>query len=204
MTDTLKAPQSGRGPMVYVGIMFAAIGTVIALAATGAINGPTALVLMIAPLWLIIPAIKAANRKANASCGGKGIANRRYLRRIAMFTSFYLATLALMTFVSKSYDPSLELRTFLAILPGLAIAGMFWAIGRLIIEQTDEFIRMLTIRQSLWATGFALSAASVWGFLEQADIVIHVDAYWWAVWWFFGLGVGAIANRIQYGTWGAA
>ncbi len=204
MTDTLKAPQSGRGPMVYVGIMFAAIGTVIALAATGAINGPTALVLMIAPLWLIIPAIKAANRKANASCGGKGVANRRYLRRIAMFTSFYLATLALMTFVSKSYDPSLELRTLLAILPGLAIAGMFWAIGRLIIEQTDEFIRMLTIRQSLWATGFALSAASVWGFLEQADIVIHVDAYWWAVWWFFGLGVGAIANRIQYGTWGAA
>ncbi|MXO82250.1 hypothetical protein GRI35_02530 [Altererythrobacter aestiaquae] len=202
MNGTAQTPQR-RGPMLYVGLMFAAIGTVIALAATGAINGPTALIVMIAPLWLIIPAIKAANRRAEASCGGKNEVNRRYTKRVATFTSFYLATLALMTFVSKDYDPSLELRTFLAILPGLAIAGVFWAIGRLIVEQTDEFIRMLTIRQSLWATGFALSAASVWGFLENAEIVIHVDAYWWAVVWFLGLGLGAIANRIQYGTWGA-
>ncbi|MXO91550.1 hypothetical protein GRI41_12005 [Altererythrobacter aquaemixtae] len=203
MTNTAPTPPQGKSPFLYVGIMFAAIGTVIALAATDAINGPTALILMIAPLWLVIPAVKAANRRAEASCAGKGEVNRRYLRRVAMFTSFYLATLALMKFINKDFDPAIELRTFLALLPGLAIAGIFWSIGRLIVEQTDEFIRMLTIRQSLWATGFALSAASVWGFLEQADIVIHLDAYWWAVWWFFGLGVGAVINRIQYGTWGA-
>ncbi len=207
MTEIETTKPAGRSPFFYAGMMFAAIGTIVGLAATDAINGTTALILMILPLWLIIPLVKAANRRADASnsaCAGSKHANKRYLKRVAFFTAFYLGSLALLTFVTKNYDPALELRTIMAALPGLAIAGMFWAIGRLIIEQTDEFIRMLTIRQSLWATGFALSTASVWGFLEQADIVIHVDAYWWAVWWFFGLGVGAVANRIQYGTWGAA
>ncbi len=205
---TTESRLSGqrRSPFFYAGMMLAAIGAIVALAATNAIGSTAATILMIAPLWLAIPMVKAANRRAdavNAACASKGEVNRRYIKRIALFTSLYLATLALATFASREYSPPLELRTFLSTLPGLAIAGMFWAIGRLIVEQTDEFIRMLTIRQSLWATGFALSAASVWGFLEQADIVIHVDAYWWAVVWFFGLGVGAVINRIQYGTWGA-
>ena len=186
--------------------MLGSIGAVVGLAASDAINGSTALILMIAPLWLAIPMVRAANRRADASndaCGSKGEVNRRYVKRVAFFTSLYLAALALQNFVFRDYNPSFELKAFLALLPGLAIVGVFWAIGRLIIEQSDEFMRMLTIRQSLWATGFALSAASVWGFLETADIVIHIDAYWWAVVWFFGLGVGAIINRIQYGTWGA-
>ena len=40
--------------------------------------------------------------------------------------------------------------------------------------------------------------------LEAADLVMHVDAYWWPVAWFLGLFIGAVANRIEYGTWGAA
>ena len=54
----------------------------------------------------------------------------------------------------------------LAILPGLAIAGVFLAIGRLIVEEEDEFIRMLIVRQSLIATGFASSISTVYGFLD--------------------------------------
>jgi len=206
MTDATTTKSSGRSPWFWGGLIFASWGAVFGLAASDAINSPTALILMIAPLGLVIPMMNAASRMSDmggAACVGKGAAQRRYMKRVAVSTSLYLAALALMAFVSRDYDPSLELRTFLAILPGLAVVGIFWAIGRLIVEERDEFMRMLIIRQSLWATGFALSAASVWGFLEQADIVIHIDSYWWAVWWFFGLGVGAIANRIQYGTWGA-
>lgn len=206
MTASANTAPRGRSPWFWAGLMLGSIGAIVGLAASDAINGPTALILMIAPLGLIFPLIRAANRRADvtsAACSTSSEANSRYLKRVALFTSLYLLTLAVMTFAGKEHDPSLELRTFLAILPGLAIVGVFWAVGRLIVEQTDEFIRMLTIRQSLWATGFAMSAASVWGFLESADIVIHLDAYWWAVAWFFGLGVGAIANRIQYGTWGA-
>ena len=38
-------------------------------------------------------------------------------------------------------------------MPGLAICGVFWAIGRLIVDEKDEFIRMLIVRQTLIATG---------------------------------------------------
>ena len=72
-------------------------------------------------------------------------------------------------------------RLIIAAMPGFAIVGFFWAIGRLIIEEKDEFMRMLTIRQILISSALALSAASVWGFLESADLVMHLDGYWYAV-----------------------
>ena len=90
----------------------------------------------------------------------------------------------------------------LAVLPGLAIMGIFWSIARLMVEEQDEFIRMLIVRQSLIATGLALSVASVWGFLEAYGVAPHIDSYWVAVLWFFGLGVGAVANKVQYGAVG--
>ncbi len=203
MTGNVIEPRPGKGPFFYGGLMFAAIGVIVALAATDAINTPTALVLMAAPLALVIPMMKAEAKRVNPGCAGKGEAQSRYIRRVALFTSLYLISLAIMTLAEKQYDPAEAVRVILATLPGLAIIGVFWAIGRLIVEEQDEFMRMLIIRQSLVATGFALSAASVWGFLENANIVIHLDAYWWAVAWFFGLFLGAVWNRIEYGTWGA-
>lgn len=209
MTDTpanAATSKTGakRGPWFWGGLMMGAYGAIAGLAISGAIERTAILILMMLPLGLTIPLIKAANRKAdNVTCFGKGEAQKRYIKRVAISTSFYLAAFALMTFTNAGGDPPLALRAFLAILPGLAIIGIFWAIGRLIIEEQDEFMRMLIVRQSLVATGFALSAASIWGFLEAADVVPHLDAYWVAVAWFFGLGLGAIMNRIQYGTWGA-
>ena len=54
---------------------------------------------------------------------------------------------------------------------------------------------MLMVRQTLWATGFALSVATIWGFLENFDLVGHVDAYYVAVLWFVGLGLGALHQQ---------
>ena len=83
-----------------------------------------------------------------------------------------------------------------AILPALPIIGIFGAMGRYLVEEPDEYIRMLMVRQSLWAGGFALSVATVWGFLESFDLVDHVDSYSVALLWFFGLGVGALMNKL--------
>lgn len=204
MTEAKLSKKTQRGPWFWGGLMMGAYGAIAGLAISGAIERTAVLVLMMLPLGLIFPLVKAANRKADSvSCFGKGEAQKRYIKRVAISTSFYLAAFALMTFSIADGDPPFALRALLAILPGLAIIGIFWAIGRLIIEEQDEFMRMLIVRQSLVATGFALSAASIWGFLEAADVVPHLDAYWVAVAWFFGLGLGAIMNRIQYGTWGA-
>ena len=62
-----------------------------------------------------------------------------------------------------------------AVLPALPIIGIFAAIGRYLVEEQDEYLRMLMVRQTLWASAFALSVATVWGFLESFDMVGHVD-----------------------------
>lgn len=82
-----------------------------------------------------------------------------------------------------------------AVLPALPIIGMFGAIGRYLIEESDEYLRMLMVRQSLVASGFALSVSTIWGFLESFDLVAHLDSYWVAVAWFGGLGLGEGVNR---------
>ena len=67
-------------------------------------------------------------------------------------------------------------------------------IGRLLVEEQDEYLRMLLVRQTLVATGFTLTIVTVWGFLENLDLVAHVDAFYVAILWFVGLGVGSCFN----------
>ena len=85
-------------------------------------------------------------------------------------------------------------------LPALPIIGIFAAIGRYLVEEQDEYVRMLMVRQTLWASGFALSAATIWGFLESFGLVDHVEAYYIAVLWFGGLGLGACMNKLTLGS----
>ena len=121
-------------------------------------------------------------------------AMRRYLVRLAVSMTAYILTLALaLRFVGGGIvtGPPAYL---LALLPGLSVAGVFWAVGRLMIEEQDEYLRMIFVRQSLVATGFTLSIVTMWGFLENFDLVPHVDAFYVAILWFFGLGVGNCYN----------
>jgi hypothetical protein len=85
-----------------------------------------------------------------------------------------------------------------AILPALPIIGIFAAIGLYLAEEQDEYIRMLMVRQTLWASGFALSLATIWGFLESFRLVGHAESFYVAVLWFGGLGLGACANKLTF------
>ena len=89
-----------------------------------------------------------------------------------------------------------------AILPALPIIGIFAAMGRYLVEEQDEYVRMLMVRQTLWASGFALSVATVWGFLESFDLAGHVDSYYVVILWFGGLGLGSCINRLTLGDAG--
>lgn len=132
----------------------------------------------------------------------KSKAQRTYLIRMIIVSVIYLAAIFLAGSMIEEGDPVTPLTVVLAVMPGLSVVGYIWAIARLMVEESDEFLRMLIVRQSLIATGIALSAASVWGFLEQFGVVAHIDAYWWAVIYFFGFGVGAAINRFQFGASG--
>ncbi len=132
----------------------------------------------------------------------RSAAQRRYIQRTLLFSGLYMLSLFVAVFLHSRGLMEGPLAYPLAILPGLAIAGVFLAIGRLIVEEEDEFIRMLIVRQSLIATGFALSISTVYGFLNSFELAPPIPAYWTTILWFAGLGVGAVANKLQYGAWG--
>jgi hypothetical protein len=121
-------------------------------------------------------------------------AQRRYVLRIAIFTAAYIVTLIAAIHYVGSGMVTGPLSYALGILPGLSVAGYFWAIARLIVEERDEYLRMLMVRQALVATGFTLSLVTIWGFLENLRLVPHVDAFYVAILWFVGLGVGSLCN----------
>lgn len=122
-------------------------------------------------------------------------AARRYNRSVLLLCAAYAVLLIGAILLFKNHVPTGPLAYLVAVLPAVPIIGVFAAIGRFIAEETDEYQRMLLIRQTLVATGFALSVATIWGFLESFDLVGHVDGYYTAVLWFGGLGLGACVNR---------
>lgn len=127
---------------------------------------------------------------------------RQYNRRVVWLSLLYAVFLIGAVYGFKFHLLSGIAAYAAAILPALPIIGIFAAIGRYLVEEQDEYVRMLMVRQTLWASGFALSMATVWGFLENFDLVGHVDAYYIAVLWFGGLGLGACINRFTLGDAG--
>lgn len=121
---------------------------------------------------------------------------RRYNRRVLLLSVIYAVTLMAAVYVFEHHLLSGVAAYAMAILPALPIVGIFAAIGGYLIDEQDEYLRMLMIRQTLWASGFALSIATIWGFLESFEMVGHVEAFYVAVLWFGGLGLGACANKL--------
>ena len=122
------------------------------------------------------------------------LAIRRYNRRVIVLMLIYAAALMLAVYGFNHYLLRGPLAYVVAILPALPIIGVFAAMGRYLVEETDEYVRMLTVRQTPYATGFALSIATIWGFLEAFDLVGHIESYYIAVLWFGGLGFGSCMN----------
>ena len=124
------------------------------------------------------------------------IVTRRYTMRLLTVMTIYVVTLIGVNLWFKHAPPTGALAYVAAILPALPIIAVFVVIGRLLVELRDEYVRMLLVRQSLIATGFALSVATAWGFLEDFLNVPHMPGYYAAVLWFGGLGLGGCVNAV--------
>jgi hypothetical protein len=129
-------------------------------------------------------------------------AQRRYTISVLLLSVAYMLILFGVITFFKNSNPRGASAYVAAVLPALPIIGIFFAMGRYLIDEQDEYVRMLVVRQTLWASGFALSIATIWGFLENFDLVGHVDAYYAAVLWFGGLGIGSLMNRLTLGSSG--
>ena len=130
---------------------------------------------------------------------------RRYLGRLAVLMVLYLITLFIAVRTFRADAISGPAAAALALAPALPIIGVFWAVMRFLVEERDEFIRLLQVRQCLVATGFCLTIMTIWEFLQNFDLVPPghggVGA---AFFWFLGLGFGALYTRITLGTAGCA
>jgi len=132
----------------------------------------------------------------------RNVAQRRYTRSVLLLSVAYMLILFGVVSFFRNGAPAGLSAYAAAILPGLPIVGIFVVMGRYLIEEQDEYLRMRVARQCLVATGFALSIATVWGFLENFGLAPRVDSYWAAILWFGGLGVGSLFNRITLGDGG--
>lgn len=134
----------------------------------------------------------------------KSPAIRRYVIRLAVLMTIYVVVLFAAVTLFKSGAVSGPLAWPLAIAPALPIIGVFWAVMRLLIEEPDEFVRMMHVRQSLIATGFCLTVMTIWEFLQNFDLVAPGNGgFGAAFFWFIGLGVGAVYNWRTMGTTGS-
>jgi drug/metabolite transporter (DMT)-like permease len=123
-------------------------------------------------------------------------AQRRYNHRVLGLSLAYAGALIGVSFVFRGDPPAGPVAWALALLPALPLVGIFLAMGRYLVEEGDEYLRSVMVRQSLIATGFMLIVTTCWGFLQSFDQVPRVDFYWAAIVWFAGLGLGGCANRL--------
>lgn len=127
-------------------------------------------------------------------------AMKRYNRRVIGLSLLYGVFILIAVYGFKHQLLHGFVAYVVAILPALPIIGIFGAMGRYLIEEQDEYVRMLMVRQTLWASGIALSIATIWGFLESFDLVGHIDAWNIVIVWFLGLGIGSVINKLTLGA----
>jgi hypothetical protein len=123
-------------------------------------------------------------------------AQHRYNRRVLILAVVYAAFLFPAAFLLSRHLVAGPLAVVLGVLPALPVVGFFVAAGAYLVDEQDEYLRMLFTRQSLIATGAAMTAATVWGFLEGFDLVRHAVAYSWPIVWFAGLAAGGCVNKL--------
>ena len=131
----------------------------------------------------------------------RSAAVRRYSQRILMLVVLYLVSLFAAVSLFRAGAVSGAAAWALAIAPALPIIGVFWAVMRFMIEEQDEFIRLLIARQCLVATGFCLTIMTVWEFLQNFDLVpLGNGGFGAAFFWFVGLIVGGVYNKLTIGS----
>jgi hypothetical protein len=69
--------------------------------------------------------------------------------------------------------------------------------AQLLVEEKDEYLRSRHVHHALVATGVTLSLATVWGFLEQFNVVPHVAAYWVFPAWAMSLGLSQCWSAVR-------
>jgi hypothetical protein len=188
-----RLPGKGVPVLVYCLTFLAAMAVYVSLQPTGIWLVATFAAPAAALCWCVAVVLR---RRRDTACATSP-ANRAYLRRFFPMMILYVVFLLGAVWLNKHLAPNGPLAIVLAVLPALPLIGVVWALGRLLVEEEDEYLRSLTARQFIVATGFMLAVTSIWGFLDAFDQVPHMPMYWAFIIWCVGLGVGTLVNEIR-------
>ena len=125
-------------------------------------------------------------------------AARRYLVRLAITMSIYIATLFITIRTLKSFHPNHFVAILLALLPAIPIVGAIAIVALYLREETDEFQRAVLTEKLLWALACTLTTTSIWGFLEMYAAAPPMPAFWIFVLYSAFVGLVGIPIQMRY------
>ena len=190
MTDAESLLPDARRRMMFWGAAFF-LGT-FGAGFGGLIFAPGATVsvaLFMAAMLFLIPFTRASNRYQIVSGRGSP-AMRRYNQRFMIASFVYVLTIVGAVWLAKVDGIPRPAYVLIALAPAVPILGMIGVMAKLLIEEQDEYLRSRQIHNALIATGFTLAVTTVWGFLEQFGLVVHLPSYLVFPVWALGLGIG--------------
>ncbi len=181
-----------RGPWFWGALYLIASAIIAALHLSDAIEPPVGLILFVGAMGLLIPLVRASERHCAANA-----AIRRYNRRILGASLGYVLGLGIAIALWNAYDLSGPVVFAIALLPTLPTFVMIWAMGRYLVEETDEYLRFKTVQAALISLGMVLGVGIFWGFLEMFELVPHLWAWWVLPVWSIGLGAAQLWIKVR-------
>ena len=195
MEKTVPTPPPRHSLLLLVVGEFLALG----LAAAAMIwfeLGWLGAVMIVVIVAVFTTAIVRAGEKRAVESGCASSAMARYNRRMLAVSGLYVVGLLGAVWAHDLLKPTGPLAYLIAFAPSVGVLAMIWAMARLLIEETDEYLRYRTIRSYLFGLGTLLTLATVWGFFEQFGLVPHVPN--WAAVPVFAIGMG-LASCTSWG-----
>lgn len=121
-------------------------------------------------------------------------AGRKYVFRTMAFMSGYVAINVAAIFGAFDDIASTPAAWALALAVSAPVVGQIWATLSL-MRDSDEFMRAVTAKQFIVASGLSMAAATVWGFGESYADAPHVPA--WIIYPLFWACFGIVAPFIR-------
>ena len=194
----MAGPAPARARLSFAALVVAeaaalAIGAALMILFDLGVAGAVGLAVLIAVFTYTL--FRAGERRAIAA-GNFSPAMGRYNRRMLTAGGIYIVGLFGAIWANDTLQADGLVAFLFAFAPSVGVLVMVWAMGRLIAEEEDEYLRHRYVRSSLFGLGTLLTLATVWGFFEQFDLVPHAPT-WLAV-PVFALGLG-LANCLPWG-----
>ena len=185
---TTHTPSAWNMPGPWLGILMG-LGTplaVFAYLAAGWIAG----LAVIAALGVAALAIARRFKQGDKARAYGNAALARYTQRLMLASMGYVVGLMIAIAIHESAMPNGPLAYAVALLPTIPALAMIFAIGRYLVEETDEYQRHRASLSAIIGLGFVLVLGTVWGFLETFGLARHIWAWWVVPVWAIGMAIG--------------